>query len=234
MERRIINPMPESLDDVKIKPGDFIAPNQAVNVNVPSSAPSQDSDIPDAKPSIQRQSEIDESIRARLTNEALDKEILDEKIRQDINSVKKFGGGTEALGPRDFLKFLIAKGDYREDVMIYGKRWTIRALNQGDIITSFNDIKDDTATTVGKVSVLVLSQIAYAIEAMDGVSVYEWFSEIVQRDKFSTTEDFKLAVRRVLRRYLEQMPNSIISEFDTAYAEVERKRNEAIVELKKL
>ena len=111
--------------------------------------------------------------------------------------------------------------------------WTIRALNQGDLITAFNDIQDDGSAALGKMSTLVLSQIAYAIDAMDGVPVYEWFPDLIKRAEFNTTEEFKMAVRRIVRRYLEKMPADILKEFDNAYATIEKKRNEAIAELKK-
>jgi len=222
------NPMPETLDDTKINPNDVLGPPQK-NTFDQAGAFGE----PETRPNALRQREIDEEIRQRLTDEVLNKEILNEKIRQDIAGSKNIPAQKETRTPREFLKLLIAKGEYKEDIEIFGQMWTIRALNQGDIIEAFNDIKDWATTTEGKINTILLSQIAYSIEAMNSISIYEWFSDIVQRKEFNTSEEYKLAVRRVLRRYFEQMPNDVIKQFDNAYAIVENKRNEALAELKK-
>jgi len=222
------NPMPETLDDTKINPNDMLGPNKTDTFEQEGVFGD-----PDVRPTITRQREIDDIVRQRLTDDVLNKEILNEKIRQDVAASKTSPTQKEARTPREFLKLLIAKGEYKEDIDIFGQTWTIRALNQGDIIEAFNDIKDWASTTEGKINTILLSQIAFSIEAMNGVSVYEWFSDVVQRSEFSTTEEYKLAIRRVLRRYLEQMSNDVIKQFDNAYAIVESKRNEALAELKK-
>jgi len=221
------NPMPESLEDTKVGPNDVLGPEQQTMA-------SQEGVFgdPAVQPTAQRTKEIDDEIRKKVTDEALNKEILNEKIRQDIQNSKNTPVDAKTRTPKEFLKELIAKGEYKEDIEIFGQKWTIRALNQGDIIAAFNDITDWSITTEGKLNTVLLSQIAFSIEAMNGVSVYEWFSDIVQRNTFATTEEYKVAVRRVLRRYLEQMPNGVIKQFDVAYAQVEEKRNEAIAELK--
>ena len=79
----------------------------------------------------------------------------------------------------------------------------------------------------------MISQIVYAIEALDGISVYEWFSDIIKRSEYDTSEEYKVAVRRVVRRYIEEMPPEVINQLDILYTEVEKNRSEAILELKK-
>ena len=229
-QRTPINPMPESLDDTQINPNDVIGPNQTVNI--PPSAPQVPvtPSVPGEVPSTQKRNEIDEVVTARLTEEALNREILNEKIRDDLSTTKQ--NPVEAKTPRDILKSLIAKGDYTEDRKIFGSTWTMKALSQNDLILAFSDITEETVNIVGRAATLTLSQITYAIQACNGVSVYEWFSDIVQRSKFDTSEEYKLAVRRVLRRYLGELPNSVIQVFNEAYAEIEAKRNEAVLELK--
>jgi hypothetical protein len=220
------NPMPETLDDTGVDQNIILGQNRGGPV------PNGVFGDPGAAPGPLRQQEIDGMVRNKLTDEALNKEILDEKIRQDIAASKNMKTSGDARSPRDFLKLLIAKGEYKEDVVIFGQTWTLRALNQGDIISAFNDIKDFSSTVEGKINTVLLSQISFSIEALNGISIYEWFSDVVQRNEFSTTEEYKVAVRRVIRRYFEQMSNSVIKEFDVAYGKIETKRNEAIAELK--
>jgi len=221
------NPMPETLDDTKINPNDVLNSGKN-NPDMPEGIFGDAGLVPNAN----RQREIDENVRTRLTEDAINKEILDEKIRQDIDSSKNIKNSNKARTPHEFLKLLIAKGEYKEDVVIFGQTWTLRALNQGDIIAAFNDIKDFSSAVEGKINAVLLSQISFAIEALNGVSIYEWFSDVVQRTEFASTEEYKLAVRRVIRRYFEKMPNVVIKEFDIAYGKLETKRNEAYAELK--
>lgn len=223
MEKRFINPMPESLNDTRIGPDDVVSSNQAVGVF----------GEPGEQPTSQRQSEINETVRAQISDEMLNREILDEKIRQDIENSKRADTTSKALLPRDYLKALIAKGEYSESVVIHGATWTFRALNQADLIMAFGDVQDSDISLVGRASILTLSQIAYAVEAINGFSVYEWFPDLFKRSDFNTTEEFKLAIRRTVRRYIERLPNSVIAELNDAYAKIEKKRNEAIAELKK-
>jgi len=232
MEKRLINPMPEALDDVHVRRGDAISPNQAVNIPNQSNQPIGGfGEVPPEQPTAERRDEINKAVTGRMTEEMLSKEILDEKIRQDIESSKKNKDFGIQASPKDVLKTLISLGDYKEDVIIFKHKWTIKALTQGDFVLAFGDIKDDSLS--GRIPALVLSQIAYSIEACDGTPIYEWFSDIIQRNSYNSAEEFKIAVRRTFRRYLEKMPNTIIAEFDEAYANIEKKRNEAIAELKK-
>jgi hypothetical protein len=222
--KKIFNPMPESLNDTQVNPNDIVLPQDGQFGEIPE-------ELLDQRTTSKRVAEINSMISTRLTDEMLNKEILDEKIRQDITSMKK---DVKAPGsPKDVLKSLIAKGDYKENIELFGCTWTIKALSQGDIILAFNDINDDSTSTIGKVATLTISQIAFAIEACNGIPIYEWFPDIVNRQDFATTEDFKLAVRRIFRRYLEQMPSTVLNQFDSAYTIIEKKRNEALVELKK-
>jgi len=216
------NPMPETLEDTKLTPNIVTGPAQAGADTI---------QLPE-QPTQKRKEQIDAMLASKLTGEAINKEILNEKIRNDIDSVKERSEVKSLKNPRDVLKTLISIGDYKETVEMFGHKWTLRALNQGDISLAFSDVTEDTTTTAGRVSVLITSQIAYAIEACDGVSIYEWFPDLIQRNQFATTEDFKLATRRILRQYLTQMPNSVINQFNDEYNKIEEKRNEAVDKLK--
>lgn len=223
--------MPESLDDTTPNPQDVLGPTQKQSPIQQPVGVMGDVSMQDIK--IERREEIDRNVSATLTNQLLEREILDEKVRQDIENTKKNKDLKTATTARDVLKTLISLGDYKEDVEIFNHTWTIKALNQGDITAAFNDVKDDNITTAGRISSLVISQIAYAVEACDGQPIYEWFPDVVKKSEYDSSEEFKLAARRVFRRYLEKMPNSIIDEFDKAYTKIEKRRNEAIEELKK-
>ncbi len=215
-KRRLINPMPENLEDTKISPNDFIDPTQAVNI----------------PPSAAKQEELNRVLTG-VTEEMIQREILDQKIIDDIENAKKNPIGSDSKTPREVLKSLISRGEYKEDVEILGNVWTMRALSQGDLVLAFNDIKDDTATMVGRVTALGISQIAYSVDRCNGVSIYDWFGDFIKKEDFSSTDEFRLAVRRTFRRYLEKMASSTIQEFSDAYNRIEKKRNEALLELKK-
>ena len=188
-------------------------------------------DLPPEMLTNTRADAIDAIARSSVTDAQISEEIFQEKIRQDIESAKTGKLHATQSTPRDALKELIAVGEYREDVELFKHTWTLKALNQGELILAFNDIKDDNASAVGRISTLVMSQIAYSVEACDGIPIYEWFSEI-DPARFASTEEYRLAVKRVFRRYIEQLPSFVITQFDNAYTQIEKKRNEALEKLK--
>lgn len=214
MKPRIMNPMPDRLgEQVMGDKDDFLTP----------------SDIPTMESSSRSQRE---SAR-NSTNVAssVEEDILNEKIQQDIQSVSS-AKNVVPKNPRDILKTLIARGEYREDVELFGYKWTLKALDQRDILLAMEDLSDLSITDQSRITTLLFAQVVYAIEAVEGIQIYEWFTDIVQRDKYSSTEEYKVAVRRVLRRYLEKLPPSAINSFNVEYAKIENKRNEAIENLK--
>ena len=234
MQKRAINPMPESLDDNVVGPNTVLGPAQTtIGQGFVGGQPRQETFTPPQYPTSQQRTQINNKVDDILTTEMMNKEILDEKIRQDIASVKSSPSIELENTPQDILKSLIARGEYREDKELFGHIWTLRALNQRDILLAFNDIKGDMESVAVRVTSVMISQIVYAIEALDGTSVYEWFTDIIKRSDFSTTEEYKIAVRRTLRRYLEEMPPDFISKLDIAYTQIEKTRNEALLELKK-
>lgn len=217
-------------------------------VGIPKPAPkepkpdSSGADIPDwamdpansTSLTAEEKAEIEQAAKVKITPEVINRGVLEEKINQEIATAKGESAELkEEQSPSGILKILIAKGSYREDVKIFNHIWTIKALNQKEVILAFNEVKDENTTITGKTSALVFGQLAYAIEAVDGVSIYEWFPEVKLSD-FPSVEAFQYSVRRVFLRYLEEMPNSIINEFVENYNEIEFKRNSAVGELKNL
>jgi hypothetical protein len=226
--------MPESLDDTSPGKGDVLGPQISPGrENTLSGSRLQDPfniGMLSESPNI---SEIDKQLERNDINKAIEDDILDEKIKRDLDTSKLKNMIKGASSPRDILKTLIACGEYSETVELFNHKWTIRALNQGDIITALSDMRNEQVSDTSQMTSLLISQIAYAIEACDGQSVYEWFVDIIKRQDYTSTEAYKMAVRRVLKRYLERMPASILAEFGEAYAKIEAKRNEALEELKK-
>ncbi|MHA1305154.1 MAG: hypothetical protein ACTSPI_15760 [Candidatus Heimdallarchaeaceae archaeon] len=224
MKPRIINPMPEAIGEQVIAPEDLpqVQPNQKKQ----DISESQELSGKDMQ-KIQEQTD-------QMIGKDIDAEILNEKIRQDIDEIKSKGSKVPApTSPKDVLLNLIAKGEYKEDREIFGHTWTMKALNQRDMVIIFGELQDDVTTTVGQLSTLAFLQVVYSIEAMDGISVYEWFTHLVKRSDFDSIEEYRAAVRRVLKRYIYEMPPEFIRQFDVAYNEIERNRNKAFSELKK-
>ena len=222
---RGLNPMPDFIGDTGTE--NVILPNSQQRIPVGAS----NARIPPEQPTAQEFKKIDEKISTQFTQSAIDREVMQERIIEGVESARTAKVDPYSKNPRDILAGLIAKGYYTKDVEIFNQMWTLKALSQRDILLAFNEITDDNITRIGQTTAMLFGQIIYAVEAVNGLSIYEWFSEI-DRSKFSNTESFQLAVRRAFLRYLEQMPNSVINKFIEKYNEVEEERNKAVFELK--
>jgi hypothetical protein len=221
-QRTPFNPMPESLDEGSAR---LQQPLQTTS----EFATVQDIKV-EAMPNSQRRAEIARSIDALGVTDAINEKITEERIDADIAAVKKVNL-KDIRTPQDVLKALIAKGAYTKDVTLYDHVWTIRALEQRDLLLALDDIRDDLPSQAGRVTTLMFAQVVYAIEAIDGISLYEWFTEIKPRD-YATTEEYKVAVKRALRRHLERMAPTIIDAFYSEYQKIDGERTAALLELK--
>jgi len=222
---RGLNPMPDFIGDTGTE--NIVLPASQQRIPVGAANPS----IPPEQPNAQEFRKIDEKIATQFTQSAIDREVMQERIMEGVESARALIADPYSKNPKDILAGLISKGYHTKDVEIFNQTWTLKALSQKDILLSFNEITDDNITRVGQTTAMLFGQIVYAVEAVNGISIYEWFSEI-DRSKFPSTESFQLAVRRAFLRYLEQMPNSIINKFVEKYNEVEEERNKAVFELK--
>jgi hypothetical protein len=231
MKKIIMNPMPESLDEANIDlqqeqflPGDAVTQGGEFNTI-------EVNDAPGLALNAEKRKEVVDSVNNSLTTDKLNDEILNERIQQDINVVTK-SDRTLSNAPKDILKSLIAKGKHESTKVIRGHTWKLRALSQNEFLQAMEDVQDETSTNTGRISNIMFSQVIYAVEACDGIPIYEWFNDTVKRENYDTKEAYQLAVRRVLRAYFSNMAPAIIDEFYQAYVETENERNEALEELK--
>ncbi|HRZ18869.1 MAG TPA: hypothetical protein P5136_02320 [Methanofastidiosum sp.] len=163
---------------------------------------------------------------------SIDQEIVQQKIEDDIQTAKQSPfSAALATSPRDILKQLIAKGDYCETVKLYNHNWTLRALDQRDLILAAEMLKDDVTTRTAQVSAIMFLQVIFSIEAVDGISVYEWFPDIKAKD-YKDRESYNLAVKRAVGKYLEHVGPQVIDDFYKEYQKIEEKRNEGLAQLK--
>lgn len=219
---RGINPMPDFIGDSNTE--NTVLPPTGKPGNI---AP----DISNERITPQEAKAIDAKIGAQFTPNTIDKEVMEERIARGAESARTAKVNPLSKNPKDILAGLISCGYHTKDTKIFNQTWTLKALSQKDVLLAFNEITDDNITRLGQTTAMLFGQIIYAVEAVNGIPIYEWFPEI-DRSKFPSVEAFQLAVRRAFLRYLEQMPNSIINKFIEAYNEIEEERNKAVLELK--
>jgi hypothetical protein len=168
---------------------------------------------------------INEEVSKKINKETL----AEERILQELEKVNK----TRHLPqqPRDLLKTLIVKGELRETFKLFGYDWTVRALDQNDILNIADFVNDSVSTLVGRLTTLSFYKVVFSIEAINGQDIYSFFPEILP-EKFSTKAAYVIAVKKSLGVYFEGMPPIIIDSLNDAYTEVEKKRDEAMLALK--
>ena len=167
------------------------------------------------------------------TTERLKQEIMNEMIEQDIASATNPTGIALPENPKDALKFLIAKGQYTKNVKLYGFTWTMRALDQRDVLLAYDSIKLDMESDAARVATIMFIQVIYSIEAINGKSIYEWFPEIIASN-YTKKEEYFLAIKMALKTYFEHMPSYFIDSFYMEYNKIEEERAKIFEELKNL
>ena len=165
-----------------------------------------------------------------ISHAQLRDELIDERIQQEILSAKGISD-KKVSTPRDILKQLIIRGDYQETIDYLGSKWTIRALDQRDLLLASELITEDASTETAKLYYIVFAQVLFSIEAIDGISVYEMFPDIKPID-FDKREKFNLKIRNALKSYLMHFAPQIIDDFYTEYKRIEKIRNDALSDLK--
>jgi len=208
-------------------------PNQTVpNQNQTPPPPQQDTEdlhkmeqMPDANRRQAIADQVDQRVAPKMMT-------IEEKIQNDILGAqqKKFEGMPKH--PKDILKKLISIGEYKQDFELFGHTWTLRALDQGDSLLSLEEIKDSFQTQSGKLMSMMFGTLIYAVDAIDGISVYEWFDDIRLQDYGGNRMEYHIAVRRALRAYLEAIPPRAIDLLYEKYLEMDDNRNKGIDELK--
>ena len=202
-------------------------------VPVPNVSQNMDSGIPDLEnmegtPDAYRRQEISKMVDDKIVAKV---STIQDQIQKDIQDAqkKKFEG--VASSPKDVLKQLIAVGEYVEDFKLFGHTWTLRALDQGDQLMSLDEIKDSLESASGRVIAMMFNSVVFSVQAIDSVSIYEWFTEIKITD-YKDNMEYHIAVRKAFKKYLEAMPPSVIEILYEKYLEVDEKRNKALDELK--
>ena len=231
--------------DVPINSDDFLTGEEMQQTQMPDSIPvtsppitpnlqqNVNSGVPDLEkmegtPNVNRRQEINKMVDDKIMTKVAS---VEEQIQKDIQDAqkKKFEG--KAAHPKDILKQLIAKGEYVEDFQLFGHTWTLRALDQGDQLMSLDEVRDTLETASGRVVALMFGSIVFSVQAIDGLSIYEWFDEIKVTD-FKDNMEYHIAVRKAFKKYLEAMPPSVIEILYEKYLDVDEKRNNALDELK--
>ena len=163
-----------------------------------------------------------------LDSDILNDKILDEKIKADLDPRKPL---KEIKQPKDLLKALISAGQYKKDVMLHDHMWTMRALEERDLLLAFDFLKEDYTSQMGRMTAVIFYQVVLSIEAVDGIQIYDWFEEVRAGD-YKSNEEYKIAVKKLLSRYMERMAQSVIDQFYQEYTKIDGERNQAIIQLK--
>jgi hypothetical protein len=168
------------------------------------------------------------AINSDILAKEIDKEDVEEMFEREISSPKVQG---IAETPEDIFKHIISRGEYSETVEIWNYKWTMKALNHGELISALDGMKDSLASQAGRVTALAFTQVLYAITAINGISIYEWFPKI-KRSDYPDIASYKEAVRRGFKVYFAKFPPTLIDDLYEAYAKIEVKRKEALESLK--
>ena len=200
---------------------------------LPSQTTSSVSHIPDLHtmedvPDVQVKKNINSSVDTAL----MKKNTIEESIARDAESVKA-GLRQAPKSPIEKLKILVDKGTIVKDFDAFGVKWQLRALDQSDVVNAYDDA-DTFASNSGKYAAIKLTTVCYAIEQMDGVSIFEWFPDIKKSDYSNNNFYYIQAIRRAIAKYLSAMPDIVIETLFSYYKSVEVERDEALTKLKNL
>lgn len=180
-----------------------------------------------ATPTASRAKEIRQQIDEQ---QAMKEDMIEENLQEEVDFIqnKNLGSKTD---PKNIIKSLIRKGEYYEEVKLYGQKWTLRALDQGDLLSAIDGIGDYLDSQSGRITALMYAQVIYSIEALNGIPIAEWFPE-VKASSFSKTEEYRIAVKRMLMLFLKGLGPKIIDDLYTEYARISEVRNKSLEELK--
>jgi len=163
-------------------------------------------------------------------NELSTERITEERVQQETAKIRNKHYGSPDR-PVDILKEIIMKGEYKETFSLYGYKWTMRALDESDLLNAADQVRDDTDTTVGRLTAFAFSQVVYAIEAIDDIPIYEFFPEIQAKD-YRSKIDYIIAVKAALKAYMLAFPHILIDSLFTKFKEITAKRDSSLEELK--
>jgi hypothetical protein len=174
----------------------------------------------------QRKNEIDAEIEKYISKNSL----AEERLLKEVEKVTKKNTSAPEH-PRNILTDLLTKGELTKTFDVANHKWTLRALDQGDILLAMDDLKDSIQTEAGRLTSVVFSKVVYSIEAIDDIPIYQFFPEIKPQDHPSKI-DYIITVKRALRAYLIGMAPKIIDLLYYKYIELEDERDKALDTLK--
>lgn len=236
MELRQSSANPDRLD---LSPNDFLSGEDLAPPLVQPTVPNpmqkqfqQINNVPDLH-TVDINSTIEQrkNLISGITTEQLKQEIINEQLKQDVASVANLNPPPQSNTPKDILKSLVAKGNYQETIHLYGSDWTIRALDQRDLLLATELVKADLDTDIARINALIFIQVIFSIEAINGKSIYEWFPER-KASSFRSTEEYTMQIRNDMKTYFEHFGPQVISDFYTEYQRIETKRNIGLETLK--
>lgn len=156
--------------------------------------------------------------------------IAEARAEAELNAIKhKYTNAPQH--PKDILRDLLVRGELRKTFHVFGHDWTLRALDQGDLLLAVDDLKDSIQTEAGRYMSIVFSKVVYAIEEIDGTPIYRFFPDI-QPNHYPSKIEYIIAIKRALRAYLVGMPPVVIDTLYMKYEEVEKERDAALEQLK--
>lgn len=166
---------------------------------------------------------------SQVVNNVINKEIIaEERLKRELEQLKH---RNTPNAPRDILKDLIMKGELKKSYKLFDHTWTLRALDQGDILLAVDDIKDSTETISGRMVSIAFSKVVYSIEEIDNVPIYQFFPEMLPT-QFKSNTEYMIACKKALRAYLVGMPPIVIDMLYDKYLELEAERDKALADLK--
>ncbi len=204
--------------------------NTPFNDANPSNIPDLHTSSEGETPTVAQMRDINNTINK---TQVLNKEdIIQQKITEDLKKATS-SFSLQGNSPLSVLKQMISLGEYKEDIKLYGQLWTIRALDQSDLMLAVEEATSLTESPVGKLTAIAFYQLVYSIEAVNGVSIYEMFKDTIKVTDYPSQIAYIIAVKKALKRYLEHFPPAVIdSLYYEGYVKVDEKRNKALEELK--
>lgn len=158
--------------------------------------------------------------------------LAQERAEAAVQNLKPSKYGPNIPLAKDVFSDIISSGDYREVITAFNHTWEIRALEQSDILCAADDVRDTADGRLGYLSSLSFAKLVYAIEGVDGYSIYELFPDIIA-STFLNKIDYIIAVKMAMRAYLLAFPFSVIEELTAEHTRIENARDEKIRKLKK-
>ena len=183
-------------------------------------------------PEMHKEPQETTSTSRQYLKENYTREILaQERSEMAADSLKPSKYGLKVPLAKDVFADIIASGDYREIVTVARHTWELRALEQSDILCAADDVRDTADGQLGYLNSFTFAKLVFAIEGIDGYSIYELFPDILPTT-FLNKIDYIIAIKMALRAYLLAFPVPVVDELIEHHMRIEKVRDEKITKLK--